>query len=1382
MVTQRSAVETVGPVKRIAAAPMSDLATRLQRSLSIHATLPAVEGTRWVLSYRDLDQESASLAVLLRQRGVLPGHVVPMLMGRSPMFVVAVLALVRCGAAYAPLDLSNPPERLERMLTALPAPVALLDDAADARWLKGQQPLLVHDLPPVDVAAGDARWHDSDPDAPLYTMFTSGSTGMPKGVVIPRRGVVRLVCDTDYAGFRPHARWALMSSLAFDASTLELWAPLLNGGCCVVQERAQPGLDELADFLVERRISDAWLTSALFNTVVEDRLDALGGLQQLFTGGERVSAQHARACLSAWPRLRLINGYGPTENTTFSLCHTIVPADVADVTAGVPIGLPIRGTQACVMQSEDAAAPEGVAGELWLAGQGVALGYLDDPVLTERKFVVRDGGARWYRTGDQVRRRPEDGRYEFLGRVDRQVKLSGHRIELDEVENALAACPGVAAAAVLVTGDRADERRLVGCYTSRGHSPDEATLRQWLADRLPPPMRPHRLQRFERLPMNQNGKIDRAAVALALAQRPAADDTPHDPPHTQEEHQLAAVWQRHLGGACMGRDAHFFALGGTSLLALRMAADIGRSLGRDIDPLDLLRHPVLADQARLLADAPVLGNPGASASRQGVAPRLTRGQQSLVLASRLDGSGSAYLVHVALRLGPAPTASAVRQAFERLVLRHPMLRTAVVAQGDEVSAQVRAALPSGWWHAHGHAGAAPQDGEAWPAALLDVVHRPLALADGPMRVDWWSLADGAALCVWTVHHFAIDDTAIGHALEELDALLQAPDALPAVYGSPFAFAAVERAGTDPAAVRAQAAVVAQALGDLQVPLPMPPRAGGECPVHLPAGIESTLEGFCRRWDTSPFLPILVACGLAQQDIFGSPWRFVLTPFSRRNEPELLEPVGYLLDLRWLEAGAQPGEGLPATLARVREQLIDAQRPGFQPLDRLAEALRGAGQAQAAAALTQFAVTWRPQRQLEHRFGPGTAKLIDVPQRGARFGMTLHAGSTAEGLYAHVESVQEALDDGRAQALADAFVRRLLQVCACPFVMVARDVRPTPLPAAPEAIEPARAAWSRWLGRAPAGEQDDFMAEGGTSLLAMRLAATLRREHGLLLDVAAFLAGPPTFGRLCTLLRRSEGFAPGLVTLYGPRHFRSVTLVLGTPAAELQRHLPPGHALAVVSTGGLLRRMPESGRVEFLRQQLLQLVMDIGMPRITGIVGYSLGGLMGLHLLGGLDDPWARRVPFVLLDTHAPRHNAPGWRVHAQRWAVNLLRHPLHNTAWLLRRARERAAEAAVVQAPRSDLQDIWVALQGELSRHPVARSALSVTLLQATQFVLRSGVVRHRATNGFDPDCFRELRVVPVDCDHEDTALLERAAADHLYALPPAAPACVAPLGELLAA
>ncbi len=1346
-----------------------------------------MEGASWILNYRDLEHEVGRLAAVLYESGVRRGHFVPMLMGRSPRFVVALLAVVRCGAAYVPIDQSSPSSRQQAMLEALSSPVALTDASVPVAGLEKFTVIDVGQALLVPAPAKPPAWPDLAPEAPVYGMFTSGSTGMPKGVVVPHRAVDRLVWEPDYIRIDETARWGQLSSIAFDASTLEIWAPLLHGGCCVVQEEALPSLDVLADFIVERKLTDVWLTAALFNVMVDDWIKAFSGLRQLLTGGERVSPAHAAACLAAHPALRLINGYGPTENTTFSLCHTITPTD-AGSGAELPIGTPIHGTDILIMSPEGQAVPDGEPGELWVGGEGVALGYLNDERLTAEKFVRHRDGS-WYRTGDRVRRR-EDGLVDFLGRTDRQVKVQGHRIELDEVERILSACPGVGTAAVLIAGDNAETRHLVGFVAGVGTArPDGQDIFAWLETRLPPVMIPHALHVMERLPVNLNGKVDRYALAseLEALARPDQAGPAEAEFATETERVLAQVWSRCFAvrGAPIPirPDSNFLALGGTSLLALRVAAEVRSLLGRELAPIDVLRHPVLAEQARWIDLTARSDRHASDGPRSTTGITLTRGQVAVLSASGLDGSGCAYLVHQALVLRPAPDPEALRQAFAMLIARHPMLRTAIQHCAEMGTGTLKPELPDGWWCHQGRLPAPPRDFD-WPEDLLAVINRPLDLGQAPMRADWWALDGDALLLVWTVHHVAVDEMAVNRVLDELGQVLtHGAAALTPVYGSAYAFPVVERAWSDDVAVERQARAFAKSVAGLECPLPPAPAAGDERPLRLPEDVVAALQDRCAAWGCTPFVPLLAACGMALQDSFGEGWRHVVTPFSRRCEPELMEPVGYLLDMRLIEAGARPGEMPADTLRRVHGEIIAAQQPRFQSAERLAEALSEISP-EAGAALFQFGLTWRHRPRAGMRFGAATALPVAVPQRGSRFGLCLHLAADGAAITATLEGVRDAFETGAAQRFGRALVARLeaLATLDAPVILDLPEARI--LPPAEEAAarrrqdEVGRAATQAWrtiLGRPPAGPQDGFLAAGGSSLLALRMAAHLRRTAGLELDVAGFLARPD-FAGLCRQLAAPRGALAGrkpMYSLLGPPDFaRYVVVIPGhggtavsmfTFASELRRHLPEDYAIAMIDLQSMVRQAPLEGVTHFVREQLVQVVRDLGEQRLDAVVGASLGGVFGAHLVAALGEGVASRIPLCLVDTYAPRILRPGRQWVVKRKLVKWLRHPMNSLVTLVEnRSRRWFATPEMSPGPLPEpetpwVRQVWRQSYMELATTPLRVPGARATLIHSRPTSRTAGVLRWADRNGFSGREFDSLRVISVDELHRD--LFHRSAA-----------------------
>jgi amino acid adenylation domain-containing protein len=446
-----------------------------------------------------------------------------------------------------------------------------------------------------------------------YVMYTSGSTGEPKGVAVTHRNIVRLVRGAGYAAMGPEQTWLQLAPLSFDAATLEIWAPLLNGGRLVLFPGRRVGLDELEKAIARYGVTSLWLTAGLFHQIVDDRLEALRPLRQLLAGGDVVSPVHARRVLEALPGLTLINGYGPTENTTFTCCHRMTDPRPIDWT--VPIGRPVANTRVYVLDAGMQPVPPGVAGELYAGGEGVARGYWGRPELTAERFVpdpfAEAPGGRLYRTGDRVRwmiSGEADRELVFLGRCgeDGQVKIRGFRIEAGEVEAALLAHPAVRQAAVLARV-AAGGRELVACIvrseTAEPVAPAE--LQQFLRSRLPEPMVPVAWIFTTALPLTVNGKVDRRALAglagLDDEKRAAAQ---YIAPRTPLEEHLVEAVAATLGleRGRVGVLDNFFDLGGHSLLAMRLLAEL-RLCRRLEVPLQLLFDAVhLADLADRIAE------------------------------------------------------------------------------------------------------------------------------------------------------------------------------------------------------------------------------------------------------------------------------------------------------------------------------------------------------------------------------------------------------------------------------------------------------------------------------------------------------------------------------------------------------------------------------------------------------------------------------------------------------------------------------------------------------------------------------------------------------------------------------------------------------------
>lgn len=554
------------------------------------------------LTFEELDERANRLASHLQSLGVGPEVRVGICLHRSAEAVIAVLAALKAGGAYVPLDPDYPPAR--RAFTVEDASIDvvvtredLLDRLAPCRITAV---CVDRDAERIAAAPTAGLGRRTTPDNLAYVVYTSGSTGTPKGVMVEHRAVVALLFGVDYIRFDQVDSLLHMAPLAFDASTFEIWGALLHGHRCVVYPDRNFSLERFGEVMQTEKVDTLWLTAALFNVVIDDDWRHLANVRQLIIGGEALSPPHVAKALRRLANVRLVNGYGPTEATTFAACYEI---RALDPDAGsVPIGRPIANTQLYILDSGRRPVPVGVAGELYIGGAGLARGYLDRPEPSAERFLCHPFDpaprARVYRTGDLARYRA-DGNIEFLGRVDDQVKIRGFRVEPGEVEAALRQHPAVVDAAVVAREGHRGQRRLVAYIVApMATSALTDALRDHLASRLPDYLVPTAFLTVDALPLTPNGKLDRTALPAPVTEPEVRLSGVE--PTTATEHALAKIWAEVLGLEHAYIDDNFFSAGGDSLLGAVLFAKMARLTGKAV-PLSLLfRGPTIREVARAL--------------------------------------------------------------------------------------------------------------------------------------------------------------------------------------------------------------------------------------------------------------------------------------------------------------------------------------------------------------------------------------------------------------------------------------------------------------------------------------------------------------------------------------------------------------------------------------------------------------------------------------------------------------------------------------------------------------------------------------------------------------------------------------------------------------
>jgi amino acid adenylation domain-containing protein len=559
---------------------------------------PAVSSAEVTLSYRELDERANQLAHLLRQEGAGPEVRVALCLSRSLDFIVGVLGILKSGAAYVPLEPTYPAERLALMLSDSNAPLLLTHQELAPRLpTQGRRVLLLDaDWPRAEALPRQAPRAGATPDNLAYILYTSGSTGVPKGTCVEHRAVARNFVQARYADFGPEHSVLLAAPISFDVSALEMWGALATGGRLVVFPQPPNDMRELAQALDTQRVTTLILTSSLFTQLMEAGPLNLRGPRQVLTGGDVISPPHVRRAVEAGVSVTAC--YGPTEGAINTTCHRMT--EPSHVPATIPLGTPIAGTRVYVLDRNLVPVPPGIPGELYIAG-GLARGYLGQPALTAERFLPDPfsplPGARMYRTGDLARWTPGGG-LEFAGRADLQVKVRGFRIELGEVEAALLAHPEVRQAVAVAREDTPGDRRLVA-YVVAAPSLDASTLRTFLQGRLPHFMVPTALVTLAALPLTPNGKVDRKALP-----RPEAPTSrQHVAPRDEVEQELATLWAEVLGVERVGVTDNFFDLGGYSLLATRLLARIRAAFQAEVSLRDFFENPTVEHTAVLVAQS-----------------------------------------------------------------------------------------------------------------------------------------------------------------------------------------------------------------------------------------------------------------------------------------------------------------------------------------------------------------------------------------------------------------------------------------------------------------------------------------------------------------------------------------------------------------------------------------------------------------------------------------------------------------------------------------------------------------------------------------------------------------------------------------------------------
>jgi amino acid adenylation domain-containing protein/thioester reductase-like protein len=952
---------------------VSDLFERAARAAGPGAV--AISGDHGDTTYGQLQERAHALAAALVAAGVGAQDPVAILLERSPAVVAATLGALRADAVYAPFDTRWPAARIQAAAELLNVKAVITDDSTRTHaWISTlPSGTALIELAPtgsitgVQPAAPAARAAALPPTTGgrrlAYAMFTSGSTGAPKAVGVSHADIAALAFDRAWDGGVGEA--VLMHSPhAFDASTFEIWTPLLRGGRIVIPPPGALEVGTLRALVGRYGVTAMFLTTALFNALAEQDPAVFAGLRMACAGGEAATPGTMEQVAAACPETAVCHVYGPTEATTFTTLHRVAArqADGAP-TQAPPIGRPLDGMRVYVLDSGLNLVPDGVVGELYIAGAGLARGYLHRPELTAARFVADPftaDGTRMYRTGDLARWVGDE--LECLGRVDRQIKLRGFRIELGEIENNLLAHDEITAACVLLREDRPGDKRLVAYLVSTSGdggddhtSPDLPELRAKLAETLPPYMIPSAFVALPQLPLTPNGKVDRRALPIPDSASSRGDDAAAgNAPGNAREDVLCTLFADILDLPHIGIHDNFFDHGGHSLLATRLAGRIRTTLGSDTTIRTIFENPTIHQLARTLDGPRTQRPPLQPATTRPTHIPLSPAQQRLWFLNRLEGPNATYNVPIILDLRGEVDGPALEAALMDLVERHEVLRTVypeangrprqLIVDPDRTDFALRVLDASG---------------EADGVRLAEAVAtEPFDVqTDLPIRAALIRVDDEQQILVLVVHHIAADGWSMTPLARDLETAYRArcegrmPEwtPLPVQYAD-YTLWQHELLGEDSdpeSVVSAQLDYWRNTLGGLpellELPLDRPRPAvldhrGGAIAFEVPAELHQALHHLARDTDTSLFMTLQAAVALLLAKHGAGPDIPLGTPVAGRTDPALDDLIGFFVNTLVLRTDLSGNPTTRELLTRIRDHDLTAHTHQDLPFEQLVEHL------------------------------------------------------------------------------------------------------------------------------------------------------------------------------------------------------------------------------------------------------------------------------------------------------------------------------------------------------------------------------------------------------------------------------------------------------------
>ena len=922
------------------------------------------------LTYNELNCRANQLAHYLRKLGVKPDELVGICLERSLDMIVGLLAILKVGGAYVPIDPDYPQERISFMLQDTQVKIILTCESLQ-NSLPNHQTIVIcldKDWQQINQASLENLNSTVSADNLAYVIYTSGSTGIPKGVIVTHQAVNRLVLNTNYIQFTPDDRVVQASNIAFDAATFEIWGALLNGAkIIIIAKSVLLSPQELALSLKENQISVLFLTTALFNQLANLVPQAFSSLRCLLFGGEAVEPKWVQEVLEKGAPQRLLHVYGPTENTTFSSWYLV--ENVASTATTIPIGKAIANTQIYLLDKNLQPVPIGVVGELHIGGMGLAKGYLNRPELTQEKFIPnpfekdevipptplnKDGNepSKLYKTGDLARYLP-DGNIEYLGRIDNQVKIRGFRIELGEIEALLNQNEDVQSACVIAREDNPGDKRLVAYLVPQPEiilTIDE--IRQFLKAKLPDYMVPNAFVILEALPLTPNGKIDRRALPVPDLQSQGEYIAPRNP----IEEKLAQIWAEVLKLKRVSIEDNFFELGGHSLLATQAISRLQETFEIVLPLRYLFESPTIAQlsavilkelQTGLGLKLPAI----VPLNRQDDIP-LSWAQERLWFVNQLEGESGAYTIDLTMRLRGNLNIKALEKAFQAIIQRHEPLRTQFKLKDNKpiqaIDSNVTFTLPVVNLQNLSHSEQQVKN------LLLAAASEPFDLESGSiLRVKLWQVKTEEYVLLLAIHHIAADGWSLGVLIDELSAYYRSFSTgtkadlptLPIQYAD---FALWQRQWLTNEVLERQLSYWKQQLkgipllhqlkGDRPRPAIQTFRGGTE-KLQLDSKLTQQLKKLSQESGSTLFMTLLAGFAVLLSRYSGQTDLVIGSPIANRNRTEIEKLIGFFVNSLVLRFDLSQEPTFEDFLAQVKQTTQNAYDHQDLPFEMLVEELQ-----------------------------------------------------------------------------------------------------------------------------------------------------------------------------------------------------------------------------------------------------------------------------------------------------------------------------------------------------------------------------------------------------------------------------------------------------------